>query len=42
MRYVNRLSDALFVWSRWINAAFEQPEHRWDPASRPPGSDAPA
>src|SRR5579871_6113878 len=35
--YVNRLSDALFVWSRWINAALEQPEHRWNPASRPPG-----
>ena len=27
MRYVNRLSDALFVWSRWINAALDQPEH---------------
>lgn len=37
MRYVNRLSDALFVWSRWINAAFDQPEHYWNAATQPPG-----
>ena len=37
MRYVNRLSDALFVWSRWINAALDQPEHRWNAKSQPPG-----
>jgi cob(I)alamin adenosyltransferase len=36
MRYVNRLSDALFVWSRWINAALGQPEHLWNAATRPP------
>ena len=36
LRYLNRLSDALFVWSRWINRALERPEHRWDPGSRPP------
>jgi cob(I)alamin adenosyltransferase len=36
LRYVNRLSDALFVWSRWINHALDQPEHHWNPAARPP------
>ena len=36
MQYVNRLSDALFVWSRWINAALGQPEHLWNPATKPP------
>ncbi len=37
MRYVNRLSDALFVWSRWINVALGQPEHLWNPKTAPPG-----
>jgi cob(I)alamin adenosyltransferase len=36
IRFVNRLSDALFVWSRWINAALDQPEHRWNAATAPP------
>ncbi|GAC1520648.1 MAG: hypothetical protein NVS2B3_17030 [Vulcanimicrobiaceae bacterium] len=36
MRYVNRLSDALFVWSRWINAALGQPEHLWNAKTAPP------
>ena len=36
IRYVNRLSDALFVWSRWINAALDQPEHLWNPQTLPP------
>jgi cob(I)alamin adenosyltransferase len=36
MRYVNRLSDALFVWSRWINGALDRPEHLWDAATAPP------
>ncbi len=35
-RYLNRLSDALFVWSRWINHAFGQAEHTWDPKAQPP------
>jgi cob(I)alamin adenosyltransferase len=39
MRYVNRLSDALFVWSRWINAVLDQPEHLWNAKTAPPGSD---
>jgi cob(I)alamin adenosyltransferase len=36
IRYVNRLSDALFVWSRWINAVLEAPEHLWDSKTNPP------
>lgn len=36
LRYVNRLSDALFVWSRWISAALGEPEHLWNPATKPP------
>ena len=36
IRYVNRLSDALFVWSRWINHALEQPEHLWNANTAPP------
>ncbi len=36
LRYLNRLSDALFVWARWINDALGAPEHRWDPSSKPP------
>jgi cob(I)alamin adenosyltransferase len=36
LRYLNRLSDALFVWSRWINAALGVPEYRWNPSSSPP------
>jgi len=35
-RYVNRLSDALFVWSRWINTALGQPEHLWNAETAPP------
>jgi cob(I)alamin adenosyltransferase len=37
LQYVNRLSDALFVWSRWINAALGKPEHTWNPKTLPPG-----
>lgn len=36
LRYVNRLSDALFVWSRWINAALDRPEHLWNAKTAPP------
>jgi cob(I)alamin adenosyltransferase len=36
LRYLNRLSDALFVWARWINDVFGIPEHLWNPSSRPP------
>jgi cob(I)alamin adenosyltransferase len=34
--YVNRLSDALFVWARWINDALGIPEHLWNKSGRPP------
>ncbi|MDP9023962.1 MAG: cob(I)yrinic acid a,c-diamide adenosyltransferase [Candidatus Eremiobacteraeota bacterium] len=36
--YVNRLSDALFVWSRWINGEFGEPEYLWDAATTPPSA----
>lgn len=36
LRYLNRLSDALFVWARWINDAAGVPEHIWNQSSRPP------
>jgi len=36
IRYVNRLSDALFVWSRWINAGLNEPEYLWNPGTKPP------
>ncbi len=36
VRFVNRLSDALFVWARWINHRFGEPEHLWDSKSYPP------
>ena len=36
LRYVNRLSDALFVWARWINADLGEAEHIWNPKSAPP------
>jgi cob(I)alamin adenosyltransferase len=29
--YLNRLSDAFFVWSRWVNAATGAPEVLWQP-----------
>ena len=36
LKYINRLSDALFVWARWINAYLGEPEHVWNPNSTPP------
>lgn len=38
IRYLNRLSDALFVWSRWVNRALGVPEVLWDPNR--PGTEA--
>ena len=38
--YLNRLSDALFVWSRWVNTAIGKAEVLWQPneaASGTPG-----
>jgi len=34
--FLNRLSDALFTWARWINAARGEPEHEWNPKTAPP------
>ncbi len=31
IRYLNRLSDAIFVWSRWANFVLHVPELLWDP-----------
>ena len=31
IQYLNRLSDALFVWSRWVNHVLHVPEVLWDP-----------
>jgi cob(I)alamin adenosyltransferase len=35
-QYLNRLSDALFVWARWINADLNEPEYLWNACSAPP------
>jgi cob(I)alamin adenosyltransferase len=31
LRYLNRLSDALFVWSRWVNLELKTAEVLWSP-----------
>lgn len=31
IQYLNRLGDALFVWSRWANHLLGAPETLWDP-----------
>jgi cob(I)alamin adenosyltransferase len=31
IQYLNRLSDAMFVWSRWANYILRVPEVLWDP-----------
>jgi cob(I)alamin adenosyltransferase len=31
VRYLNRLSDAFFVWSRWANHQLQIPETLWEP-----------
>lgn len=31
IQYLNRLSDAMFVWSRWANYVLHVPEVLWDP-----------
>lgn len=36
LRFLNRLSDALFVWARWINHRLNEPEHLWNPKTQPP------
>ena len=34
LKYLNRLSDAFFVWSRWASAKSNVPEVLWDPNYR--------
>jgi cob(I)alamin adenosyltransferase len=31
VRYLNRLSDAFFVWSRWVNSVLGSEEALWEP-----------
>jgi cob(I)alamin adenosyltransferase len=31
LKYLNRLSDALFVWSRWASHRLGEPETLWEP-----------
>ncbi len=38
LRYLNRLSDALFVWSRWANHALGAPETLWSPNAAASGA----
>ncbi len=39
VRYLNRLSDALFVWSRWASHVTGAPETLWEPNQAASGSD---
>lgn len=39
IRYLNRLSDAFFVWSRWVNHTVGLPEVLWEPNQAASGSD---
>ncbi|WP_437538545.1 cob(I)yrinic acid a,c-diamide adenosyltransferase [Sorangium sp. So ce726] len=41
VRYLNRLSDALFVWSRWAAALLGTPELLWEPDASASGGKAP-
>lgn len=36
LQYLNRLSDALFVWARFINQRLGAGEALWNPKSQPP------
>lgn len=40
IRYLNRLSDALFVWSRWVNKALGVEEVLWEPNQAASGGTA--
>src|SRR4051794_31578220 len=39
IRYLNRLSDALFVWSRWAGQKLGAPETSWEPNQSASGTD---
>jgi cob(I)alamin adenosyltransferase len=38
IQYLNRLSDAFFVWSRWVNHTLGVPEVLWEPNKSASGS----
>lgn len=38
LQYLNRLSDALFVWSRWVNHMLGAPETLWEPNAAASGT----
>ena len=38
LKYLNRLSDAFFVWSRWVNHAMNVPETLWEPNAAASGT----
>ena len=38
LHYLNRLSDALFVWSRWVNHAMDISETLWQPNAAASGT----
>src|SRR4051812_5104930 len=40
IQYLNRLSDAFFVWSRWANLVLKRPEILWAPNEAATGSRA--
>jgi cob(I)alamin adenosyltransferase len=39
LRYLNRLSDAMFVWSRWASHQLGVPETLWEPNRATSGSE---
>jgi cob(I)alamin adenosyltransferase len=39
LQYLNRLSDALFVWSRWVNHALSASETLWEPNAAASGKE---
>ena len=41
LQYLNRLSDALFVWSRWVNQALGAAETLWEPNAATSGNEGP-
>ena len=41
IQYLNRLSDAFFVWSRWVNHVLGASETLWEPNAAASGSEGP-
>ncbi len=41
VQYLNRLSDAFFVWSRWVNHTLGLPELLWQPNESASGQSSP-